>query len=352
VDRYGLPSVFDESFPEFPGLGSEEQEPVRTVPLLQREAYFKLNVPGPEPVVPAQLLPHLGRIHTGAEWEDLGFFPYSVEIVGLNAEEGSCQAGSFELDGYSYSFTPMVDLPDDLLNLPELEAIRTEVQEWAVAFKEEKRHVTVANEVYFLRRLAVSYDEISNLSEYDRQYAEGCLAMDRQDYSAAVGCLEAASRLNPNECQCRELLFEAKAKSGDVGVIEEELAFYANDMDSAIHTGSAERWLRLAIDLADDYRLALDAALKTIGGVEAQISGKTDPRKSIYGTQSVRYYEGKRDQFVKRLGTLRGFLSRPLIEANRDRAGELRTLLRRIAQVSPAKSAKIHELSALLGAEL
>lgn len=351
IDRYGLPSAFSEKFPELLESSSEVKIQGQTIHLIESDKYFKLDVSGGPSITPAHLIPHMGRIYTGAEWESFGLNPYSIKTTYPDSNEESFGFGSFQINGYWFCFSPIVDLPKDLLRLPEFEPERLALKEWTAAIKQKKRHVSVPSEVYLLRKMGVPYDEISNLTEYDRQYSEGRFAMDCQDYPAAVGFFEAADRLNPNEVRCRELLFEARVRTGDMGVIEEGLAYYANDMDCAVHTGSAEKWLRLTIDIAENYRLTLEVALKTIFGVDALIAGKTDKAKRIYSPQRISYYKTKRDQFIKRLGTLRGFLSNSLIEANRDRAEELGMLLSQIAQANPPKTKKIDELRGLLSTQ-
>jgi hypothetical protein len=351
IDRYGLPTAFSEKFPELLKPNPIEEIPEQTIPIFAPDKYFKLDISGGPSITPAHLLPHMGRIYTGAEWESFGLTPYSIKTVYADSNRESFGFGSFQIDGYWFGFTPMVELPKDLLRLPEFEQERIALKEWTAAIKQKRRHVSVPSDVYFLRKMAVPYDEISNLTEYDRLYTEGRLAMDRDDYPAAVGFFEVADRLNPNDARCMEFLFEARVKTGDLGVIEEGLAYFANDMDCAVHMGSAEKWLRLTMDIAEDYRLTFEVALKTIWGVDALIAGKTDKAKRIYSPQRISNYKTKRDQFIKRLGTLRGFLSKPLIEANRDRAEELEMLLSQITQANPAKTKRIDELRGLLSAQ-
>ena len=348
IDRYGLKSVFSEKFPELlePSLMDERAE--KTIHLVQPDAYFKLQILGYMENVPAHLIPHIGRIYTGAEWEALGLIPYSIKTVFPDTDEEFFQFGSVQIDDYSFCFTPMVDLPNNLLKLPEFKQERIALKEWTAAIKHKKRHVSDPRQVYFLRRIGLPYDEISNITEFDRQYSEGRLAMDRQDYRAAITFFEVAARLNPNDLHCKEYLFDSRTKTGDLSVIEEGLAYFANDMDSAVSSGVAEKWLRLAIDVGKDYRLAFDVALMTVSGIQAQISGKTDKTKMIYGPQRISFYRSERDRFIKRLGTLKGFASPALVDANRDRAEELVSLLTQIAKENPAKVNKIDELLRVL----
>ena len=317
-----------------------------TIYLIKPDRYFKLNVSsGPS----LHILPHLGRIYTGAVWESLGFNPYSAKIRYPDTEEEGFKFGSFQIDQHWYSFTPMIDLPQDILKLHEFKSERISLKEWTSAIKQKKRHVNRPYDVYVLRTKAIPYDEISNLTEYDRMFSEGRLAMDRHEYPSAVEFFESANNLNPGDVRCLELILEARAKACDLGVISQGLSYYVNDMDSAIHCGKAENWLRLTMDVGKDYQITLDVALSIISGIDALIAGRTDRAKRIYSGGKKSWYKYKHDEFVKRLGTLRGFLSKQLIEANRGRAEEVSMLLLRISEAHPAKEKKIHELRELLG---
>lgn len=340
-------SLFSENFPELLEPLPEDQKP-KVHYDVEPDKYFKIEGLGCFENTPLSLIPHLGRIYTGAEWEAIGLCPYSIETAFPDGDS-TWGHGSCMIDGYHYGFEPSLDfLIEDDLKSPLLKSERKTKEEWAVAIKQKKRHVQVPSDVYQLRRMSVSYDEISNLNEHVRLYAEGRLAMDRNDYPAAVRFFESALALSPKDNEYMQLHMEARVKSGDLTIIDDGLAYYINDMDCAAHCGDAESWLRLAMDTAMDHRLALDVALRVISGIEALIAFKTDKTKRIFGAQRIFYYKNVLDKFIKRLGTLRGFLSKNLVEANRNRAEELGMLLARIAIANPAKIKRIDELRNLL----
>lgn len=347
--NYGLPSAFAEHFPGGQQLTQDSEGEEVVTYLWKPDKYFRLDVGGGASVSPS-LLAHLGRIHTGAEWEVLGFNPYEREILNSRTHCTAYGFGSFKLNGSIFGFTPMVDLPEDLLKLREFKPERTSLKEWTKAIKDRKRHVSVPADVVLLRRQGVPYDEISNITEFTIQYSEGCLAMERMDYDAAASFFRTAVQLKPDDIESIRLLFESRLKLGDLTVIEEGLAFYFNDMHVAVYCGDAEKWLRAAIDIAIDYRIVFDIVLRIVDRLDALICDRIEKKQRVYGTQRADYYKESRAKFIKRLGTLRGFLKSALIEANRDRAEQLEGLLTQIALSDSKKVPKIEKLLALLKA--
>jgi tetratricopeptide (TPR) repeat protein len=321
--------------------------------IVEPDRYFKLEITIHQDIQQGMnhLIPHLGRIYRGAEWEDLELWPYNFEEK-LDDGTTAYGFGSFEINQRYFCFQPMLNLDKNILRAPLFKEELIESKEWAAAIEHKKRHVNVPNQVYILRLLSVPYDEISNLTEFYRLYTEGRLAIDCKDYTAAISCFKLALELTPNDVECTQLYSEARVKSKDLAVIKDGLAFYANDMDSAIHCGAAVSWLRLAIGSGKDYHLALNLTLRVIFGVEELIASKIDKTKRVYSGYSICFCKRKRDDFIKRLGTLRGFLSTNLVEANLDRPEELRMLLTRIAKVNPTKADKINQLQKFLSSQL
>lgn len=392
-----IDTLFSEHFPEL----TDEKPQVNY--LEEPDRYFMLEVSSHFEVNVNHLLPHFGRIYTGAEWEALGLCPYNNETVYPNGTKVGPSYGTFRIDQYVFGFTPMTDLVDGHFSQPnlfndiqiddvkrkkllewlaefkdlpldttELDKEEARQQELTAAFKNKKRYVSNPWDVYSLRKMSVPYDEISNLTEFDRCFSEGRLAMGRKDFPSAIHFLKAAEKLGPNDWihQIEELLFEARQKSGDLGVIEDGLAYYVNDMHAAIYGGTAEAWLRLAMDVANDYRLALDVTFRIISGVEAEIASDTDSTKARYyrapsidissdeddteendEADHIDSCKRDRDQFIKRLGTLKGFLSKNLIQANLDRADAVKKLLTQIANANPAKMKKIEEFRTMLSVQ-
>lgn len=384
----GVPALFETKFPALIEDLARAPKAVVTHQVRPNE-YFLLQA-GSSRAAP-HILPHLGRIRTGAEWEALGINPYNVETTGPEPGQWSMGFGSFEHDGLGYTFSPLG--PD----LNELSCEPVESAELRAAAMQGKRYISVPYDAYNLRRLGVPLTEISNLTPFDKLWAEGRLASDSKDYAQAVDCFNRALESNPNDVSCNAELLDARVKVGDIGAIEDGFAFYARDMDCAIHCGACEKWLRLALDQAKDYRLALDIATRVIQSTETLIGNareswpkdedadfvdlddildsmspedvslaasgdqadseeadtesdvaETGASRRKYGAQLKLHYQHDLDKFIRRLGTLRRFLHWDLIHANPDRAEELRSLLKLIVEVNPAKKQKIDKMLGML----
>ena len=111
-----LLAIFSENLPELLAPLPEEQQP-KEHRVAEPERYFKLEISGPFENTPHFLIPHLGRLYTGAEWETIGLCPYNVERTYPGPDGGTTlSSGSVEIDGYVYTFGSSSDFltEDDL----------------------------------------------------------------------------------------------------------------------------------------------------------------------------------------------------------------------------------------------
>jgi hypothetical protein len=117
------------------------------------DALFKMS--GPNGADPPSVIPFMCTVRTGAEWEALGFKPYTFKD-GNTHGWASCRRG-----GNWYRFKPRVLGYD---------------QGWDQAYTDKKRHVDASSCVYMLRRMGLPYDQISNLTDAMKAEAEAKLA--------------------------------------------------------------------------------------------------------------------------------------------------------------------------------
>jgi len=286
--------------------------------------------------LPAVLLQSIGKVYRGKEWEAMGLDPYIKKIRYSDGSESWGTGGKFRLDGTYWGFDKF---------MPDYDQHRKTL---ARAIRSGKRCVQYADEAYTLRLLGIPYDEVINLAPQYFEYSEARLAMDRKEFELARKHAEAAIALNPKDTNYRRLLFEARLVLGDVSLIHDGIAYYKNDMDCAAHCGDAEKWLRLAMDQRSDYRLALDVVISVLEGLDRLISGKVSQKERIYGVQKRYHYENSKSKFIRRLGTLRNFLSGELVEQNVDRADTLRMLIQQIEKVAPEKAKKLQRFKQML----
>lgn len=286
--------------------------------------------------LPEVLSSNIGKVRKGIDWEALGLDPYGRETWYSNGEIARSIGGSFRLNDRIWGFTPIdLEWPGDR---------RT----YARAIKTMMRCITTKEDPYILQLLGIPYDEVVSIPNQYLEYAAALIAIDKNDYHRAIEHVEIAATLNPKDLDYKRIISKAKIALGDISVIFEGIAYYKNDMDSAAHCGDAERWLRLAMDIKNDYRLALNIVTSVLDGIEKLISGEIPKKDRIYGSQKKSFYEYGKTKFIKRLGTLRGFLSKELISQNTDRFDTIRALVDQIELIDPTRSKKIHPLRLLL----
>ncbi|MFC4633476.1 hypothetical protein ACFO3O_06135 [Dokdonia ponticola] len=120
---------------------------------------------------------------------------------------------------------------------------------------------------------------------------------DNQEFENAQKEIDKALEIKRNE-DYKELKIDIEIKLNNEQVVDEEFNKYKFDIDSAIHTGKFNDWLKVLINnnKYDKVIHFINQANKTL---EKLISGEIEPK--IYGKQSSDYYEYKKKQFNRNL---------------------------------------------------
>lgn len=120
---------------------------------------------------------------------------------------------------------------------------------------------------------------------------------DNQEFEKAQEEIDKALELKRKE-DYNELKIDIEIKLNNEQVIDEEFEKYKFDIDSAIHTGKFNDWLKVLINNNKYEKVIqfIEQANKTLDNL---ISGKIEPK--IYGKQSSDYYLYKKEQFNKNL---------------------------------------------------
>lgn len=291
--------------------------------------YFRLEIQHPREQVPDDVLAMLGKVMKGAEWERLGFIPYNIDEFDPIGVWQATSFGRHVANDTTYTFVPFID------------------QKWSEAIRTGKRHVNTEFDVLALRKLGVPYGEMAKVPAHYRSYSEARLAQDRDDLIQAIEHARDAVQRHPHSERYNTLLLDLRVFAGDVSVINEGLHYYSADMDSAVHAGCVERWLKLAFTVENGYRIALDICVTVLRGLDSLVAGRSDGRR-IYGPQATNWYYDTRTRFVKRLGSMRGFICPELARQNLGRVDDLERVLSLIAGENPSKVRSIEKLRAVL----
>lgn len=139
--------------------------------------------------------------------------------------------------------------------------------------------------------------EFAGLPEDVKAYCEGNLLRINGNPKEALPLLEKAISLNPDEVRYREIYYPLRLALGDLSSIEDELTCFQNDMDSVIHTGRFEEWIKTLISVGE-YRRAEQVITKVDAAISRLADGTTTAR--FYGLQKPEWYAYKREQFIKK----------------------------------------------------
>ncbi len=254
---------------------------------------------------PKKLLPYLDTVRRASTWKALGF-PVKLDDYGYPLR-GISKAHDFSLARES---DPII-----------ADAIRTE--------KKAVRHPLPVFE-YVLAGCDLS--EFVDLPEDVKTYCQGNLLRVNGKPEHALPFLERACHLNPDEVRYREVFYPLRLALGDLSSIQDEFTYFERDMDSIIHTGRFEEWMK-ALIAAKDY----SSAIQLISQVDAALSrladGSTTAR--FYTAQKPDGYAYKREQFVKKAEK---FLSR--IQKLEEKAARLIAPIRKATKSqAPTRSA-------------
>lgn len=219
---------------------------------------------------PKELLPYLATVRKASEWERLGF-KVNLNEYGLPVRGG----------GNDYEFSVARE--------------RDEVV--ADAIKTGKKAIRHPLAVFEYVRVGCSLSDFANLPEDVAEYCTGNTLRLAGDLEGALPHLHKAVTLNPNEVRYFEVYFPLRLQLGDMSAIREELEHYKNDMDSAVHSGRFDEWIKVLIK-AQEYEVAKTVISATESALRDLVNGRTTAR--LYGAQKSSWYEYKLEQFQKK----------------------------------------------------
>lgn len=226
---------------------------------------------------PKKLLPYFDTVRRASAWHSLGF-QVKLDEYGYPSR-GTSKTYNFSLARES----------DPLI----AEAIRTG--------KKAVRHPLPVFD-YVLAGCDLS--EFVDLPDDVKAYCQGNLLRVNGKPEQALPLLERACRLNPDEVRYREVYYPLRLGLGDLSSIQDELDYFERDMDSIVHTGRFEEWMK-ALIAAGDYSAARQAISHVDEALARLVDGSTTAR--FYTPQKTDWYACKREQFVKKADK---FLSR------------------------------------------
>ena len=219
---------------------------------------------------PKELLPYLATVRKASEWERLGF-KVNLNEYGLPVRGGG--------DDYEFSVA------------------RERDEVVADAIKTGKKAVRHPLAVFEYVRAGCSLGDFANLPEDVAEYCKGNTLRLAGALEEALSHLHKAVTLNPNEVRYFEVYFPLRLQLGDLSAIHEELQYYEYDMDSAVHSGRFDEWLKMLMK-AQEYELAKTVITATELALRDLVSGRITAR--LYGAQKSSWYEYKLEQFQKK----------------------------------------------------
>ena len=100
-----------------------------------------------------------------------------------------------------------------------------------------------ARDVYSYLLQGCSYEDFSDITNDIYHYCEALLLIDKNEIAEALRHSIEAYQIKPCENDYANLTFELRLKLSDETVIDDEIRFYENDIDSCIHTDRAYKWI-------------------------------------------------------------------------------------------------------------
>ena len=120
---------------------------------------------------------------------------------------------------------------------------------------------------------------------------------DNQEFEKAQKEIDKALELKGKE-DYKELKVDIEIKLNNEQVVDEEFEKYKFDIDTSIHTGKMNDWLRVLIN-NHKYEKVILFIQNTNGILDKLAGGEIQPK--IYGKQSSDWYEYKKQEFNKNL---------------------------------------------------
>ncbi len=240
------------------------------------DPYLRFNGPAYDST-PRELIPFIDTIRKECEWENVGF-----EIK--KDKYGNCKP--FVKKGLWFRLTALV-FADHI----KLKAIET-----------GKKCTTDPTGVMLLIKQGCAYDDFVYVSEDVKAYCEACKWYDQKQYEKALQQIKRAFELKPDETLYANLLFEIRLILGDKSTIDDEIKYYANDMDSMVHTGRAYKWVKFLV-VQRDFNKASGVINTVISALDDLAVGRRENRR-YGGKQNSNWYRYKKDQFNKKIASL------------------------------------------------
>lgn len=219
---------------------------------------------------PKELLPYLATVRKASEWERLGF--------------------KVNLDEYGY---PIKGGEKD----HEFAVARDRDEVVADAIRTGKKALRHPLQVFDYVQAGCALSDFANLPEDVTEYCVGNTLRLAGNLEEALPHLHKAVTLNPNEVRYFEVYFPLRLQLGDLSAIREELQYYRNDMDSAVHSGRFDEWLKVLIK-AQEHELAKSVISATESALHDLVNGRVTAR--LYSAQKSWWYESKLEDFQKK----------------------------------------------------
>lgn len=219
---------------------------------------------------PKELLPYLATVRKASEWERLGF--------------------KVKLDEYGY---PIKGGEKD----HEFSIARDRDEVVADAIRTGKKALRYPLQVFDYVQAGCALSDFANLPEDVAEYCMGNMLRLTGDLEEALPHIHKAVTLNPNEVQYFQVYFPLRLQFGDLSAIREELQYHRNDMDSAVHSGRFDDWLKVLIK-AQEYELAKSVISATESALHDLVNGRVTAR--LYSAQKSWWYESKLEDFQKK----------------------------------------------------
>ena len=139
--------------------------------------------------------------------------------------------------------------------------------------------------------------EFANLPDDVAAYCTGNMLRISGKAEGALPYLQRAIELNPNEVRYREVYYPLRLQLNDISSIPEELEYYRSDMDSALHSGRFDEWVKFLIK-SEEYEGAVHVISATASALQDLVDGKVKAR--LYGENRPNWYKSKKEQLDKK----------------------------------------------------
>lgn len=149
-------------------------------------------------------------------------------------------------------------------------------------------------------RIGIPFDDFISHPKHFNDFCLGSLAHEKGNIAEAIQYFGQAVSAAPEEVRYGERWFELRIQVGDLSAPREELAYFAHEIDSIIHTGRVYSWVKLQLK-HKDYAEAAWLLRRVAQLLEDKIAGKLPTGR--YAGDRISYVIYKRDQFRKKLSS-------------------------------------------------